>query len=105
MTIDRMTDWHTYERRGYELGLTADDTEAWAHRAGSRWPCSKLAGHTLFVHVRRAGLLRCLVDGVEPEGIDAAELAAIVADHLTGDLRHLWPTWHNESARMAARAE
>jgi hypothetical protein len=40
-----------------------------------------------------------------PDGLDAHELAAFLADHLPADLRHLWPVWHNESARMAARAE
>ena len=87
---------------GYTMFANPGDTAAWARRPGSAWPNSTLAGHRLTVCVDLNGLAE-IEDG--PDGLDAHELAAFVADHIPADLRHLWPTWHNESARMAARAE
>jgi hypothetical protein len=74
---------------GYRMRLSADDTFAWAHRPGARWPCSTLSGHEIVVVVDECGL----VDYSGPDGADGWELDAIVSDFLPENLRHLWPAW------------
>ncbi|WP_425398626.1 hypothetical protein [Aeoliella sp.] len=73
---------------GYTLCLSAAETARW----GDAWPCSTLAGSRLTVAVDRNGLFDLLVNG-RSANVDGHELDAIVADHLTGPYRHLWPCW------------
>jgi len=66
---------------GFSLWLSAADTWAWAHRPGSAWPCSSLAGRRLFVAYDRNGLEVLTIDGKSGDCC-ADELAACVADHV-----------------------
>ena len=75
---------------GYAMFASPSDTAEWARRPGSAWPCSTLAGHRLTVCVDLNGLAE-IEEG--PDGLDAHELAAFVAEHLPADCRHLWPEW------------
>lgn len=77
---------------GYTLWLSARDTEKWARRPGRSWPCSELAGCAVKVDVDANGICDLGIDcrSADPP---ADELAALVADHLPRDLRHLWPVW------------
>lgn len=89
---------------GYEMHLTEDETRAWAHRDGNRWPNSMLSGRPITVIVYEHGLTDIGTTLPDPDDIPSHELEALIADHLPADLRHLWPTWHAEDARADASA-
>ena len=89
----------TQERGGkaimYMLNLSADETEKWATRPGSVWPCSTLRGHRFWLHVDQNGLCDITIDGkCNTDNIDGNELAACVGDHLPDNCKHLWPCWN-----------
>lgn len=78
---------------GYTIWLSADDTEAWAHKPTAYWPCSAYSGKRLAVCVDSNGLCDLAVNGRDDSDGDGDELAAMVGDHLPKEYRHLWPTW------------
>ena len=78
---------------GYRMALSTDDTYRWARRPGAAWLGSTLSGERCALMVDRNGLCDLTVNGRDDTDVDSNELAAIVADHLPADLRHLWPTW------------
>ena len=84
---------HLAKPMGYVMYLSANDTYAWAHKAGACWPCSRLSNHRAVISVDSNGLYDLTIDGRENAYIDADELQACVSDHLSADLRHLWPVW------------
>lgn len=66
-----------------KLWLSAKDTEAWANRPGSSWPCSGLAGHRLSAEFDCNGLRDYSIDGrTWSPDCDAGEFNAITSDHL-----------------------
>lgn len=71
---------------GFNLWLSANDTEAWANRAGACWPCSSLEDHRLFVQFDSNGLCDMAIDGKDGIDCDGTELSAIVADHMRNKL-------------------
>lgn len=77
----------------YRMWLSPRNTTAWANKSGAAWPCSTIAGHSLYVEVDSTGLCDLAIDGRADLAIDGHELAAIVADHLPAHLRCLWPRW------------
>lgn len=62
--------------------LSARDTEDWANRPGSSWPCSTLAGKKVFVEVSRGDLVDIRVNGSinAADNVDGHELDAILQD-------------------------
>ena len=77
---------------GFCLWLSASDTWAWAHRPGSVWPCSSLAGRRLFVAFDRSGLEVLTIDG-KPGDCCHRELSAIVAHYAAEKLDTDHPAW------------
>lgn len=63
------------------LWLSARETQAWATKPGATWPCSTIAGRSLYVEFDRNGLCD-LTTRPEREDIDANELSALCADSL-----------------------
>lgn len=63
------------------LWLSANDTDQWANRAGSHWPCSQLSESRVFASFDTNGLCDFTVDGKSAD-VDGNELSAICADHL-----------------------
>lgn len=63
-----------------KLWLSASDTYRWAHRAGSRWPCSTLSNKRLFAEFDDADLIDYTVNGKSGVDVDASEFNAIIAD-------------------------
>jgi len=82
---------------GYTMLLSRRDTRAWADRPNSQWPYAALAGHRVHVGVDRNGLASLMIDD-HRAACPAPELAAIVADHLPSQCRHLWPAWEGGDA-------
>lgn len=79
---------------GYTLWLLSIDTEKWAEKAETKWPCSKASGHTFKIEVDEQGLN---ATGIEPTCISiSSELDSLVADHLPDDCKHLWPCWEDK---------
>ena len=76
---------------GYALWLSANDTYAWAHKPGARWPCSEASGHRLVVCVDSNGLYDCALNGKDCKNLSGDEVCAIVGDHIPETCRHLWP--------------
>ena len=70
---------------GVKIWLSANDTHAWAHKAGAVWPCSELAGKRLFAEFDTNGLLDMAVNG-RTSDIPADEFNAITSDHLAEKL-------------------
>jgi len=77
---------------GFNVWISARETDNWAHRPGSSWPCSQLAGRRLWVQFDRNGLCDMAIDG-RFRDCDATELSACVADHLTGRLPESHPCY------------
>ena len=77
---------------GYALWLSANDTELWASKSGSSWPCSELSGRRLFVGVDSNGLCDISIDSDQAD-CDHTEIEAIVSDHLPDDCKQYWPCW------------
>ena len=68
-----------------KLWLTAQDTYTWANRPGALWPCSTLAGKTLYAEFDGPDLVAMSVDdGHGDQDIPADEFNAITSDFLTG---------------------
>lgn len=68
-----------------KLWLSADDTYAWANRPGAIWPCSFLAGKTLFAEFDDGDLVDYAVDGKTGFPSDqplADEFNAITSDFI-----------------------
>jgi hypothetical protein len=88
---------------GYQLFLTAQETEDWATRPGAEWPCSTLRGRRVRVDVDANGLNDYAIDGghnvylgedMEPQEPDEEELRAIVGDFTENtDAVGFWPLW------------
>jgi len=70
--------------QGFNLWLSARDTEAWATRPRKRWPCSQLRGKRLFVGYDSCGLVDLTINGNHSVDCDTTELNAIVVDHVSG---------------------
>lgn len=73
------------EKRGnvIKLWLSAEDTYAWAHRPGDIWPCSSLAGKTLFAEFEDGDLVDYAVDGIHGEDwVPVDEFNAITSDFI-----------------------
>jgi hypothetical protein len=82
MTIER-------KQNGYSMSLGRNETARWALKPNAVWPCSELAGRSVYVEIDSNGLC-----DVRPSDINAStELEAIIGDHLPTDLRKYWPTW------------
>lgn len=77
---------------GYTMKLSAKDTYDWAHRTGSKWPCSQLSDNRCVIVVDANGLCDFTLNGDDAD-IDCNELEAIISDKLPKYLRHLWPTY------------
>lgn len=69
-----------------KLWLTAEDTRRWANRPGNVWPCSYLAGKTLFVEFCDGDLVDCIIDGEYDEALNfnSDEFNAITSDFING---------------------
>lgn len=81
---------------GWQLWLSARDTDNWRYKPGAAWPCSVIGGHRIFVDVDSNGFCGMTIDGKQPHvetDIDGNEFDAIVADHQPHEARHLWPKW------------
>lgn len=77
------------ERHGdiVKLWLDAEDTRRWARRPGDLWPCSYIAGKTLFAEFHCGSLVDyALNDEHGHEALDAGsdEFFAITTDFITG---------------------
>jgi hypothetical protein len=75
---------------GFKLWLNASDTWNWAHGESER-PCSRAAGHSLFVEYDRHGLVDVSIGHratAMPNDIDNNELIAIVMDFMDHILPH-----------------
>ena len=78
----------------FALQLSARETYAWAHRAGSAWPCSFLSGRRLAVEFDRNGLFDLSIDGWRgDQDCPGDELSAIVADHVQRKMHASHPCW------------
>lgn len=83
-----------YVQAGYvSVTLSEDYTHDWAHRPGSEWPCSTIAGKQLHVEYDTNGLTDGSLDSTwfgnlmeNGEDIDASEMSAMVSDALHGIL-------------------
>jgi hypothetical protein len=73
----------TSDGNGTILHLSACDTEEWATRPGSAWPCSVLRGRRLRAEWDRHGdLIDMAIDGGRgDQDCPADELNAIAEDH------------------------
>lgn len=76
-----------------ELRMDADETWQWAHRDGSAWPDSKLAGKSVRVAWDRNGIVDVDVadsikalSGQSVDTMDYRELNAMCADCMAGTL-------------------
>lgn len=65
-----------------KLWLSTDDTYDWAHKPGTSWPCSKLAGKRLFAEFDANGLVDYRVNGRYGIYIPSDEFNAITSDSL-----------------------
>lgn len=82
----RLTDDGT----AFTVWISASETYSWAHRSGSAWPCSQLAGHRVRATFDTNGLLDYAVDGRYHDDLDCNEFNALIADHVADRL----PTNH-----------
>jgi len=78
--------------QGFDLWLSARDTEAWASRPGEVWPCSELAGRRVYVCFDSNGLCNLAVDGKDWDG-DSNELSALVSDRVESKLNKEYPCY------------
>ena len=62
----------------YSACLDDSDTYRWANRPGALWPCSTLAGSSLFVQIDKG--TGDLVDTDAGEDVDGHELSALIDD-------------------------
>jgi len=75
-----------------KLWLSAFDTESWADRPGSRWPCSQLSGRRVFAEFDSNGLVDLSIDG-KTRDVDSSELNAITSDYLRDVLPENHVAW------------
>lgn len=77
------------EREGnstIKLWLDAEDTWQWARRPGDLWPCSYIAGKTLYAEFSNGDLVDYALDGSSDEALNVSsdEFIAITSDFITG---------------------
>lgn len=83
-----------YNNGDVTVWASAEDTYAWAHKPGARWPCSTLSGRRFAAVFDDNGLCDLTVDGRgAPDDIDGQELSCICADLLRDRLPESHPAW------------
>jgi hypothetical protein len=76
-----------------KLWLSGRETRAWANRPNDQWPCSTLAGHSVYAEFDAGGLIAIMIGGSASRDCDGNEFSAIVCDHLKGTLHDDHPAW------------